>query len=137
MPDTKPPLGAQLVWSERLRFTATSGRSVMVVDGDGEAGPSPMQVLAFAVAGCMAADVVAILQKGRHPLTGLSVAIAADRAPVHPRRFTHVVLSFEVAGKVPPDAVDRAVTLSRDKYCSALHSLRQDISVEIQTTFTS
>jgi putative redox protein len=136
MPDAKPPLRAELTWSEHLRFTAISGRSSIVVDGDGEAGPSPMQALAVAVAGCMAADVVAILQKGQHPLSGLRVTIAADRAPEHPRRFTHLVLAFEIAGEVPRDAVDRAVTLSRDRYCSALNSLRQDITLEIRTTFT-
>ncbi len=131
MPDAKPPLVAELVWSDRLRFGATSGHSAIVVDGDGEAGPSPMQALAFGVAGCMAADVISILQKGRHPLTGLRVSMAATRAPEHPRRFTHLSIEFHVTGNVPSEAMERAVSLSRDKYCSALSSLRQDITVAV------
>jgi len=132
MPDPKPPLLAELIWSDHLRFDATSGTSAMVVDGDGQAGPSPMQALAFAVGGCMGADVAAILQKGRHPMTGLRVTLAATRAPAHPRRFTHLTMEFQVKGDVPLDAVERAVTLSRSKYCSALLSLREDITLDIR-----
>ena len=134
MADERPPLLAELVWSDRLRFGATSGRSAAVVDGDGEAGPSPMQALAFGVAGCMAADVVSILQKGRHPLTGMRVSMAATRAPDHPRRFTHLSMEFHVTGNVPSEAMDRAVSLSREKYCSAFHSLRQDITLDVRVT---
>jgi len=134
MPDAKPPLLAELVWSDHLRFNATSGQSAMVVDGDGEGGPSPMQALAFGVAGCMAADVVAILQKGRHPITGMRVVMAATRAPEHPRRFTSLSMVFHVTGNVPSEAMDRAVSLSREKYCSALHSLRSDIALDVRTT---
>jgi putative redox protein len=134
MPDAKPPLVADLVWSGGLRFNATSGRSSMVVDGDSAGGPSPMQALAFAVAGCLAADVVAILEKGRHPLTGLHVTMAATRALEHPRRFTHLSIDFHVTGDVPSEAVDRAVGLSRERYCSALHSLRQDITLDLRVT---
>src|SRR5262245_13806395 len=79
MPETKPPLVVELAWTDTLRFNASSGQHSMVIDGDGHAGPSPMQALAFGVAGCMAADVVAILQKGRHPVTALRVVAAADR----------------------------------------------------------
>lgn len=136
MVEAKPPLVAELTWSDGLRFNASSGRSAIVVDGDGAAGPSPMQALAFGVAGCMAADVVSILQKGRHPLTGLRVTMAATRALEHPRRFTHLALEFHVAGNVPADALDRAVGLSRERYCSALNSLRQDITIDVRTTIT-
>lgn len=132
MPDEKPPLTAEVVWSGGLRFDASAGRATMVVDGDGEGGPSPMQALAVAVAGCMAADVVAILQKGRHPLSGLRLVTSATRAAEHPRRFTHLVLDFHITGDVPRDAIERAVTLSRTKYCSALLSLRDDINVDVR-----
>ena len=129
MPDTKPPTTAELVWSDGLRFGATSGKNAVVVDGDGEAGLSPMQLLAVAIAGCMAADVVAILQKGRHPLTGLRVSFRGERQPSPPRRFTAIALHFHVHGAIPADAVSRAIDLSREKYCSAWHSLRTDIAL--------
>jgi putative redox protein len=131
--DAKPPLIAELLWSDHLRFGASSGPNAVVIDGDGAAGPSPMQLAAFALGGCMAADVVSILQKGRHPLSGLRVTFSGERAAEPPRRFTRITLHFHVHGAVPADAVERAIALSRDKYCSVWHSLRQDI--EFATTF--
>jgi putative redox protein len=133
MADPKPPLTAELVWSDHLRFGATSGPAAIVVDGDGAAGPSPMQVTAFGLAGCMAADVVAILEKGRHALTALRVSFTGERAVTPPRRFVRVALHFHVSGAVPRDAVERAIALSRETYCSVWHSLRQDI--EFTTTY--
>lgn len=104
-----------------------------MLDGDGTAGPSPVQALAMAVAGCMAIDVVDIVRKGRHELTGLSAELVAERAPEPPRRFLSVTMHFVVTGAVPPAAVERALQLSRDKYCSVWHSMRQDIP--LTTTF--
>src|SRR5262245_21121572 len=124
------PLTAELVWSERLRFGATSGPSAIVIDADGASGPSPMQLAAFALAGCMAADVVAILQKSRQPLTGLRVSLSANRAPDPPRRIVGVTIQFHVSGAVSHESVDRAIALSHDKYCSVWHSMRQDIAFE-------
>ena len=95
-----------------------------------------MQAVAMGFAGCMAIDVVSILQKGRHPLKGLRVSLTGSRAEHLPRRFTRFTLVFHVSGDVPESAVERAVALSRETYCSAWHSLRQDIelttSIEIQ-----
>ncbi len=88
---------------------------------------SPMQLLALAVAGCMGADVVSILQKGRHPLNGLRISFHGERLPTPPRRFTAITLHFHVDGAVPADAVSRAIALSKEKYCSAWHSIRTDI----------
>jgi putative redox protein len=132
MPDATLPLVAELIWSGQLRFDARSGTSSIVVDADGTMGPSPMQTLAFGVAGCMAADVVSILKKGRHPLTGMRMTLAASRAPEHPRRFTRLLIEFQATGLVPPEAMDRAVSLSRDKYCAALNSLREDITLDVR-----
>jgi putative redox protein len=127
--DAKPPLTADLLWDRDLRFGATSGQCAIVLDGDGAAGPSPVQLAAFAVAGCMAADIVSIVQKGRHPLTGLRISFSGERAPEPPRRFTRIALHFHVTGAVPPEAMDRAIALSRDKYCSVWHTFRQDIEL--------
>lgn len=127
MSDPTPPLVAELIWAEGLRFGATSGPNAIVVDGDGAAGPSPMQLAAFAVAGCMASDVVSILQKGRHPLSALRVSLLGERAAAPPRHFTSITLQFHLRGAVPSDAVERAIQLSREKYCSVWHSFRRDI----------
>ena len=128
MAEIKPPLVAELVWDEQLRFGAVSGPAAIVIDGDGAVGPSPMQLAAFGLAGCMAADVISILQKGRHPITGMRVSFSGDRAPEPPRRFVSIALQFIVSGAVPRDAVERALALSREKYCSVWHSMRQDIA---------
>ena len=124
------PLTAELLWTEAgVTFGARSGTSAIVVDGDGVAGPSPMQLLAEALAGCMATDVVTILTKGRHPLTGLRVELTGERAPDPPRRILRIGLSFHVLGDVPAAAVERAIALSTGTYCSVWHSLRQDIEL--------
>ena len=133
MNDAKPPLTADLLWSGGLQFGATSGAAAIVVDANGEAGPSPMQLAAFGVAGCMAADVVAVLQKGRHPLTALRVSFSGERAPEPPKRFLRMTLHFHITGAVPPAAVERAIALSRQTYCSVWHSMRRDI--DFVTTF--
>ena len=128
MADARPPLVAKLVWSGDLRFDASSGATTAVVDGDGKQAPSPPQYAAVGLAGCMAVDVVDILRKGRHPLTGLQVTFSGARAEHPPRRFVHIDLRFDIQGAVPAEAVERAIALSREKYCSVLHSFRQDIT---------
>jgi putative redox protein len=131
--DARPPLVAELVWAGNLRFGATSGTNAVVIDGDSAAGPSPMQLMAFGLAGCMATDVAAILQKGRQEFTALRATFSGLRAPDPPRRFTKITLHFQVSGPVSSDAVERAIALSREKYCSAWNSMRSDI--ELFTSF--
>jgi len=131
--ETKPPVVTELIWAEALRFGATSGSTAIVIDGDSAAGPSPVQLLAMALAGCMSADVVDIVRKGRHPLASFRSTLTGERAPEPPRRLLKVHLHFHVHGAVPPTAVERAISLSREKYCSVWHSLRQDI--ELTTAF--
>lgn len=130
---TRPPIVATLTWQGDLRFRASTGKTDLIFDSDGEAGPSPPQAVAMALAGCMAIDVADIVIKGRYRLTALEARIVADRAPDPPRRFTRCTLHFTVRGDAPAHAVERAISLSREKYCSVWHSLRQDIPLE--TTF--
>jgi putative redox protein len=125
----KPPVLASLTWTEALRFNVTSARISTVVDGDSNAGASPVQMLVIALAGCMAADVVDIVRKGRHALTGFRAEIRAERAPEPPTRVVSASLRFHIEGNVPATAVERAIALSHDKYCSVWHSLRQDIQL--------
>lgn len=129
----KPPVVAELVWTDALRFDATSARISTVIDGDSSAGPSPVQMLVFGLAGCMAADLVDIVGKGRHPLQALTARIVAERAGQPPARVVRVQLDFQLRGDIPAAAVERAIALSRDRYCSVWHSLRQDI--ELTTSF--
>ena len=127
----KPPTVVDLVWEHDLVLAGTAGDASIVVDSAGKAGPSPMQALGFAVAACMAMDVVHVLRKGRHDLRGLKVGLVAERAQEEPRRFTSVALHFTITGDVPPAPIQRAIDLSRDKYCSVWNSLRQDIPLKV------
>jgi putative redox protein len=133
MADAKPPVAGELVWADDLKFAATSGNVAVVIDGDSAAGPSPVQMIVLALAGCMAIDVVDMIRKGRHPLSAMRVTISAERAAQHPRRVLRASLRFHVHGNVPSSALARAIDLSRDKYCSVWHSLRQDI--DLTTSF--
>lgn len=105
----------------------------MVVDGDSATGPSPMDLVLTGVAACMAIDVKVILEKGRVPFDSLDVTAEGERRGAPPRHYSGLRLVFNVTG-VPPESrakVARALELSREKYCSVLFSLRQDIPVEI------
>jgi putative redox protein len=121
-------MAASLAWTGELTFNATSGTQHVTLDGNSAAGPSPMQALAFGIAGCMAMDVVEILRKGRHTVRALDVEFHGERAQEPPHRFTLVKLTFSVTGDVPGDAVRRAIALSHEKYCSVSNSLRGDIT---------
>jgi putative redox protein len=127
----KPPTVVELIWEHDLVFAGKSGEVRMTLDSGSVAGPSPMQALAFGFAACMAMDVVHLLTKGRHDLRGLRADLVGARVPDPPRRFVRLDLRFTVTGTVPADAIERAIQLSRDKYCSVWHSLRQDIELDV------
>jgi putative redox protein len=126
---SKPPISATLTWQGDLRFRADTPRNAMTLDGDSEAGVSPVEALAIALAGCMAIDIADIVTRGRHPLASLEARISGDRREEPPRRFTRFTLNFVVGGSVPDHVIQRAIDLSRDKYCSVWHSLREDIAL--------
>ncbi len=109
-----------------MSFLAETGSNHLIaMDGAPEAGgrnlaPRPMEMLLAGTGGCTAFDVVLILQKGRHAVTGCEVALQAERAETEPKIFTKIHFHFRVTGKhLKPDAVARAIELSKDKYCSA------------------
>jgi len=127
----KPPTVVDLTWIGDLKFSGVSNQASMVVDSAGVAGPSPVQALGFALAGCMTTDVAHILTRGRHAFRALRSHLVADRAPEDPHRIVRMSLRIVVKGTVPPDAVERAIALSRDRYCSVWHSMRQDIEFTV------
>jgi putative redox protein len=130
----KPPTTVELIWEHDLVLAGKAGTTTIKLDSASVEGPSPVQTLAFALAGCMAMDVVHIVRKGRHELRGLKVDLVAQRAEEDPHRITSVELKYSITGNVPKDVVQRAIDLSRDKYCSVWHSLREDITLDV--TFT-
>ena len=132
---TKPPTVVELIWEHDLVFGARSGDIRLTLDSGSKAGPSPMQMVAFGLAGCMSMDLVHILKKGRHELRGLRADLTGARASGEPSRFTEMTLHYTINGPVPEEQVQRAIELSREKYCSVWHSLRQDIVFNITYSF--
>jgi putative redox protein len=132
-PAGKPPTHVELIWEHDLVFGGKSGDARITLDSASAAGPSPMQALAFGLAGCMAMDLVHILRKARYDLKGLRADLTGHRQPQIPARFTAIDLHFTVTGEIPDDQVQRAIDLSHDKYCSVWHSMRQDM--EMRVTF--
>ena len=129
MTDTKPPTVVELVWDGRLKFTARAADHEWVLDGRTEAGPSPVMALASALAGCMAIDVVHILTKGRCAIHAFRTELTGRRAASEPCRFLSIDLRFAIDTTASAEQVERAIALSREKYCSVWHSLRQDIAL--------
>jgi len=133
--DAGPGVVLDLEWQGGLRFAGRCGDVELTQDSPpGLGAPSPVQALAFALAGCMAMDVAVVLTKGRYDMRSLRAHLEAERAPAEPRRLVKVDLRFAVVGDVPADRMDRALALSRDKYCSVWNSLRPDI--ELTTSYT-
>jgi putative redox protein len=133
----KAPTTLELTWDRELVFHGVSADATMTLDSAGKAGPSPVQALAFALAGCMGMDVVHILRRGRLDLRGLKVSLVAERAPQDPHRVTAVRVEFAVTGNVPDAQVQRAIDLSHEKYCSVWHSMRQDIPLTARFTIAA
>lgn len=113
-------------WHEGMSFVAETGSGHMVsMDGAPEAGgrnlaPRPMELLLAGTGGCTAFDIVLILKRGRHEVTGCEVKLQAERAETDPKVFTRINMHFVVSGrKLKPEIVERAVNLSAEKYCSA------------------
>ena len=109
-----------------MLFVARTGSGhVAAMDGAPEGGghnlaPRPMEMILAGTGGCTAYDVVLILKRGRHAVTGCSVKLQAERAEADPKVFTRIHFAFTVTGhKLPRAAVERAVQLSHEKYCAA------------------
>ncbi len=117
---------ARIKWVEGASFMAETGSGhALMVDGAAEAGgrnlgPRPMELVLAGAAACTAFDVVWILRKARQPVSDCVVEAEAERAEKDPKVFTRIHLRYQVAGKgLNPAQVERAVKLSKEKYCSA------------------
>ena len=130
-------MALSLVWDSDLDFHAGSDSPELNLASSREGVYSPMTLLAQAIMGCMAMDVVHILQKGRHELTGLTVLFDGERATDPPKRYTKVHLTFRVTGAIPKDAIERAIALSHEKYCSVSNTLREDLVFETSIEIAS
>jgi len=123
-----------------MSFVAETGSGhLLTMDGAPDGGgrnlaARPMETVLAGTGGCTAYDVVLILQRGRHDVRGCRVVVKAQRAATDPKVFTAIQMHFVVTGRgVPPAAVERAIALSHEKYCSA--SIMLGKTAEIRTSF--
>jgi len=126
--------------STGMGFIAETGSGhFLTMDGAPDGGgrnlaPRPMETLLAAAGGCTAYDVVLILKRGRHDVRGCQVKLSAERAEQEPKVFTQIRLHFVVSGRaLPPTAVERAIALSHERYCSATIMLGK--TAAISTSF--
>ena len=126
----------RIKWIDGVSFAGESGSGhAVVIDGDPDSGGRnigmrPMEMLLTGAAACTAYDVVTILRKGRHDVRDVAVTVEATRAPTSPRVFTTLHYVYHVAGRgLDPKVVERAVTLSKEKYCSATIMLGKTATV--------
>ena len=123
-----------------MGFVAETGSGhLLTMDGAADGGgrnlaPRPMETVLAGTAGCTAYDVVLILKRGRHDVSGCEVKVSADRAETDPKVFTRIRMHFKVSGRGLPEAsVARAIQLSHEKYCSASIMLAK--TAEITTSY--
>jgi putative redox protein len=117
---------ARVKWIQDVAFVGESGSGhAVVMDGAPDAGGRnigvrPMEMLLLGLGGCSAFDVVMILKRGREPITDCVVELEAQRAETDPKVFTAIEMVYKITGKnLDPKKVERAVSLSKEKYCSA------------------
>lgn len=118
------------------QFVATSGTGhhILIDDAAGNTGAKPIELVAVALAGCTAFDVINILRKKRQQVTAYEVKIEADQAPHPPQVFTAVRIHHIITGReVSPQAVEEAIRLSEEKYCSVGAMVQK--SAEIHSSF--
>lgn len=132
---------AKVVWNDRMTFTgsADSGFTVPLgtdsaVGGDND-GLRPMELVAIGLAGCTAMDVISILQKKQQDVTAFETQVHASRAHEHPKVFTHIVIEYLLEGRaLNPVAVERAIEISKTKYCPVQAMLSKAVTIEMRYT---
>lgn len=132
---------ATVKWVDGMMFLGETGSGhAVVMDGAPEAGGRnhgvrPMEMLLLGLGGCTSFDVVLILKRGREPVNGCQVEITAERADSDPKVFTKIHLDYRLSGKgLAPAKVERAIALSKEKYCSA--SIMLGATADITTAYS-
>ncbi len=128
---------AKAIWTDKERFLgeATSGHALVMDAGETKSAASPIELVLIALCGCTASDVVGILRKKREPLISLEVAAQAERSADFPKIFTAIKLVYRVRGKVTHKAVEDAVRLSKEKYCSVSAMLEKTAKIEFEIEY--
>jgi putative redox protein len=123
---------ARVLWTDNERFIgqAGSGHALVVDAGTEKTANSPVELVLIALCGCTASDVVGILRKKREPFTRLEVSATAERSDEFPKLFTAIRLVYRVTGDVTHKAMEDAIRLSKEKYCSVSAMLEKTVKIE-------
>lgn len=126
---------ASWIDGERFAAIASSGHAV-VVDSERQrnTAPGPMEMVLIGLCACTATDVVSILRKKREPFSSIEVRAEAERASTPPMVYTKIKLIYEIGGKVSRKAVEDAVRLSEEKYCSVSAMLQKTAQITTEIT---
>ncbi len=128
---------AHALWTDHDRFIAqaSSGHALAVDAGSEKTASSPVELVLIGLCACTASDVVGILHKKREPVTSLEVRATAERAETFPKVFTSIRLVYRVGGNVTHKAVEDAVRLSKEKYCSVSAMLEKTARIEFEIEY--
>jgi putative redox protein len=128
---------ATLTWDKELIFIGRTNRGYEIeFDAAQQWGCSPTESLLLSVAGCMGIDMVSFLRKMKCEIKSYKMDIVGERNPTPPQYYTAMEMIISVTGSgLTPRKLERAISLSHEKYCSVYHSLRKDMQVKIDYTF--
>jgi putative redox protein len=130
-------ISAKAIWTENERYIgeATSGHAIVMDTAKEKTANTPMELVLIALCGCTASDVVGILHKKREPFSSLEVSAEAQRAEGYPAVYTDIKLKYRVQGKVSPKAMEDAVRLSKEKYCSVSAMLEKTANINFEIEY--
>lgn len=130
-------ISAKVLWTDNERYIgeATSGHAIVMDTASQKTASTPMELVLIALCGCTASDVVGILHKKREPFTRLEVGAEGERALGYPAVYTEIKLTYRVAGKVSSKAMEDAVRLSKEKYCSVSAMLEKTAKISTKIEY--
>ena len=130
-------ISAKLIWTDNERYLGeASSRHAIVMDTAKEkTANTPMELVLIALCGCTASDVVGILRKKREPFNTLEVSAVGERAEGYPAVYTRIKLTYRIGGKVSRKAMEDAVKLSKEKYCSVSAMLEKTAKITISIEY--
>jgi putative redox protein len=127
---------AKALWTDNHRFLGQASSSHgVVVDGDSKTASSPMELVLIGLCGCTGYDVASILGKKREPFTSIEVRAEGERAAEPPTVYTEIRLVYRVGGNVSHKAVEDAVRLSEEKYCSVSAMLQKTAKISYRIEY--
>jgi putative redox protein len=130
---------AYTLWTDNDRFIgqAASGHALVVDAGSEKSASSPIELVLIALCACTASDVVGILRKKREPFTSLEVRATAERTETFPKVFTTIRMIYRVTGNVTHKAMEDAIRLSKEKYCSVSAMLEKTATIEFEIEYVA